>query len=234
MIRGIYSNAQAMSALMAKQDVQANNLANVNTHGFKKDRVIFDEFQEVLRGQQMSTPIARTSIDPKPGTLSRTDNTLDLAIQGDGFFAVETPQGTRYTRNGGFQWNDKGQMVDSAGRVVLGTGGPIVSRPEGGAIGVGANGTVTMGGEVIGQLNVVEFGEKARLKKVGESLFEVSGGDAKPAHGQVIQGFLEGSSVNSVQEMADMISTLRLFEANQRSIKYQDEALGKAISELGR
>jgi flagellar hook-basal body protein len=86
MIRGIYSNAQAMSALMAKQDVQANNLANVNTHGFKKDRVIFDEFQEVLRGQQMSTPIARTSIDPKPGTLSRTDNTLDLAIQGDGFF----------------------------------------------------------------------------------------------------------------------------------------------------
>ncbi|MBK8575201.1 MAG: flagellar basal-body rod protein FlgF [Elusimicrobia bacterium] len=234
MLRGIYANAQAMTALMAKQDVQSNNLANVNTTGFKKDRIIFEEFSEVLRGQQMSTPIARTSIDPSPGPSVRTENPLDLAIDGKGFFSVQTAEGPRYTRNGSFQWNEKGLLVDGGGRIVLGKGGNIQRKPEGGAITVAPSGIISMGGEPIGQLSVVEFSKDVRLRKIGDGLLEKTSGEPKPGTGRVAQGFLESSSVNSVQEMADMINTLRLFEANQRSLRYQDEALGRAISELGR
>jgi flagellar basal-body rod protein FlgF len=234
MLRGIYANAQAMTALMAKQDVQSNNLANVNTTGFKKDRVNFEEFSEVLRGQQVSTPIARTSIDSTAGPSVRTENPLDLSIQGTGFFSVQTPEGPRYTRNGSFQWNEKGRLVDGGGRVVLGTGGPIQRREEGGAIAIGPSGTISMGGEPIGQLSVVEFSKGARLRKVGDGLLEKMSGEPTPGRGRVMQGYLESSSVNSVQEMAEMINTLRLFEANQRALRYQDEALGRAISELGR
>jgi flagellar basal-body rod protein FlgF len=234
MLKGIYANAQAMTALMAKQDVQSNNLANVNTTGFKKDRVNFEEFQEVLRGQIVSSPIARTSTESDQGTLVRTENPLDMAIQGNGYFMMETPEGPRYTRAGSFQWDAKGRLTDAEGRAVLGTGGPIQKSPEGGPVRIGANGKVTMGPNEIGQLNIVGFTSEARLKKVGHGLYEAVGGEPKAAAGQVVQGFLESSSVNSVQEMADMINTLRLFEANQRSLRFQDEALGRAIQELGR
>lgn len=234
MLRGIYANAQAMTALMAKQDVQSNNLANVNTTGFKKDRVNFEEFQEVLRGQIVSTPVAKTSTDTEDGPLQRTENPLDMAIQGNGYFTLETPQGPRYTRAGSFQWNAKGQLTNSAGLIVQGSGGPIQKSPEGGPVRIGTDGKITMGENAIGQLNIVGFTKEARLKKVGGGLYEAVGGEPQTSHGQVVQGFLESSSVNSVQEMADMINTLRLFETNQRSLRYQDEALGHAIQELAR
>jgi flagellar basal-body rod protein FlgF len=234
MLKGIYANAQAMTALMAKQDVQSNNLANVNSTGFKKDRVNFEEFQEILRGQQVSSPIARTSYDSGPGTLIRTDNPLDLAIQGDGFFSMETPAGVRYSRNGSFQWDPKGRLTDSSGRLVLGTGGPIQKKAEGGTLTIEPNGTIAMGGEPIGQLKIVNFSPEAVLRKTGGGLMELTRGEAKAGDGRVSQGFVEASSVNSVQEMAEMINTLRLFEANQRSLRAQDEALGRAIQELGR
>jgi flagellar basal-body rod protein FlgF len=124
--------------------------------------------------------------------------------------------------------------VDGGGRVVLGTGGPIQRREEGGAIAIAPSGTISMGGEPIGQLSVVDFSKGARLRKVGDGLLEKMSGEPKPGSGRVMQGYLESSSVNSVQEMAEMINTLRLFEANQRSLRFQDEALGRAISELGR
>lgn len=234
MLRGIYANAQAMTALMAKQDVQSNNLANVNTTGFKKDRVNFEEFSEVLRGQTVSTPIARSSTDDEQGPMVRTDNPLDMAIQGNGYFTLETPQGPRYTRAGSFQWDAKGRLTDSSGRLLQGASGPIQRSPEGGPVIIGADGKITMGSNEIGKLTIVGFSKEARLHKVGQGVYEAVGGEPKAAAGQVVQGFLESSSVNSVHEMAEMINTLRLFEANQRSLRYQDEALGRAIQDLGR
>ena len=234
MLRGIYANAQAMAALMTKQDVESNNMANVNTTGFKKDRVNFQEFQEILRGQTVSTPVAQVSTDTQDGPLVRTENPLDLAIQGNGYFTVETPQGPRYTRAGSFQWNEKGQLVNSAGMVVEGSGGPIQKSAEGGPVRISSDGKITMGENAIGQLNIVGFTKEARLKKVGEGLYEAVGGEPQTGHGRVVQGFLESSSVNSVQEMVEMMNTLRLFEANQKALRYQDEALGQAINELGR
>jgi len=235
MFRGIYANAKAMDALMVQQDVHANNLANVNTTGFKKDTVRFREFKEILRGQEVVVPEPETSFDRDTGPLVPTGNPLDLAVQGAGSFAVETPDGVRYTRNGCFQWDADGKLVDGGGRTVVGTGGVITRKTEAsGPLTVQSDGTLTMGDTTLGRIKVVEFSKDSAFEKVGESLIRQTQGEAKTGKSQVIQGYLESSTVNSVREMADMTHTLRLFESNQKALRLQDEALSRAIQDLSR
>lgn len=235
MLQGIHPNAQAMDALMRQQDAQANNLANVNTTGFQRDAVRFRGFEEVLRGRTVTAPRAESSFDRSPGVAQRTDNPLDLALEGTGYFTVETPEGPRYTRNGSFQWDAKGRLVDSGGRPLLGSAGPVRRPKEAkGFLAVDSEGRVTMGEADLGKLKLAHFGPGADLRKRGDSLLELRSGDLLPGRTTVKQGFLESSNVNSVREMAEMMNTLRLFEANQRALQVQGDTLGRAIQDLAR
>jgi flagellar basal body rod protein FlgG len=235
MFRGIDANAQAMTALQQQQDVQANNLANTGTTGFRRDQVHFQEFREVLRGKEMTLPEAAVTVDPTPGALVRTDNPLDLGIEGRGFFAVQTPDGVRYTRNGTFQWDDKGGLVTGSGLPVLGTNGPLRKPDEAkGDVVVDKDGTLRVGGEVAGRLKIAHMAPGAVMSKIGGGLLTLTRGETVDGRSEVRQGALESSTVNSAREMVEMMNTLRLFEANQRSFRLQDEALGRAIQDLGR
>lgn len=232
MIRGIQANAQAMDALMRQQDVQAHNLANQNSTGFKADRVRHELFGRILQGQEVLAPRAVASLDTAQGPLARTDNPLDLALQGGGWFSVETPNGVRYTRNGSFAWDPQGRLVDAQGNAVQGASGAVRLDPEAsGEITVERDGTVRAGSVDLGRIKITHFAP-------GAPLLRIDGGfaapEAQPIAGQseVWQGYLESSTVNPVAGMVEMMGTLRLFESNQKAFRVQDDALGRAIQEL--
>jgi len=247
MIRGLYVSADGMLAQTIKQDVLAANLANVSTPGFRKDTSAIHGFRHVLSDEagviaaeyptqlEWQQPLflgitART--DYSPGPLEQTGNPCHLALDGDGFFAVETPTGTAYTRAGSFTLASDGTLATSQGYPVLGDSGPL--QVSGRSLVVGSDGQVTVDGKAVDRLKIVAFADPTRLEKAGASLFTapvaVQPTDSQAA---VRQGFLEGSNVNAVEQMVAMITGLRAFEANQRAIAAQDETLKQAVTELG-
>lgn len=237
MIKGIYTSAASMAPRMFRQEVAANNLANINTAGFKKDRFFLRTLVQADQTlSQQETGIAGQIItDYEEGPLNHSGNPLDLALRGEGFFTVDTPQGVRYTRNGHFALNTDGQLVTSEGFVVLGEDGPVEIHGE--HVLIGENGEITVDGNVVDRLLITAFEKPYNLKKLGNSLFVPrSEGEAEgiAEHVVVRQGFLEGSNVHAVEEMIRMISLSRNYESDQKAIQYQDEALGKAVNEVGR
>lgn len=230
MFGGINTNAQAMSSLLQKHETISNNLANIATSGFKRDGV---SFHSVLEGAIDGSPTTSSYIDQTTGTLKSTDNPLDLSILGDGFFSVQTAQGVRYTRDGSFQLDSKGQVVTRNGDALLTENGPInISKEELGELKVNENGQIYVGNVEKGKLNIMNFEKGSDVKKVGQNLYQLLSGTAKTLNSKVSQGTIENSNVNSVQEMAELMDTMRLFESNQKLIRMQDEVLGKAISQL--
>ncbi|HID10820.1 MAG TPA: flagellar basal-body rod protein FlgF [Candidatus Latescibacteria bacterium] len=231
MIRGIYTSASGMLARELAQEVLANNIANVKTTGFKRDKVYF---QGALDGISSAEGVLKVATDYREGPLIRTDNPLDLAIQGRGFFAVETPWGIRYTRDGHFSVNEEGVLVTTDGHPVLGEEGSIELDLSGGPPSVGEDGTVRVGDVVVGQLRIEDFEDLDSLRKEGNGLFRAYA-EGRPAEGfRVRQGFLEGANVSPVEEMVRMLANYRAYEAGQRAIVAQDEALRKAVNEVGR
>jgi flagellar basal body rod protein FlgG len=210
-----------------------NNLANVSTAGYKRQR---SDFLAALRSQLSSAdsvPPAevgmRQTVDFSQGTLVQTSRTLDVALTGRGFFVIETPDGPRYTRNGAFQLNGTGQLVDSQGRIVAGEGGPIVV-PAGtdlSTLTVGADGQFSAGAVRLGRLRLVDFGDQeGQLQPVGASCFEAPA-SLTPAPAQkasVRQGFQESSNVQMVEELVGMITVSRLYEANVRVLTANRDA----------
>ncbi|MBC7544972.1 MAG: flagellar basal-body rod protein FlgF [Candidatus Sericytochromatia bacterium] len=256
MIRGLYGAAGAMMTEMVKLDTIANNLANVNTTGFKGDMAVFEE--------QMRQSLARTSDRPDgtnllpsgepvyigqlggagqlegihtdyaEGMYKETQNPLDFALVGEGFFAVDTGAGIRYTRNGSFTMSDSGELVTHDGFKVLGANGPI-QVPEGAAVTAGDDGRLSVDGVEIDQLQVVSFDKPFPLVKVGNSLFQApTDAPVIPSMAKVKQGGIEGSNVSSVTEMIHMIATMRAYEAASKALQGEDELLGKAVNEVGR
>ena len=225
MERGLYIAASGMLAEMVRQDQIANDLANASTPGYKADRSTQRSFGDILlanssTGQQIGSlglgaRIDATVTDFTPGAIRETGEQLDFAIEGDGWFAVQTPQGVRYTRNGQFGISPQGTLVTAQGWPVLSQGG--------GAIGVGPDGNVDRR-----QLGVFAV---ANPRKEGESL--VSGAAGGQATGQVRQGALEGSNADAARSMVDMIASFRAFEAGQRVIRTIDETLQKASNQVG-
>ncbi|KPK90182.1 hypothetical protein AMJ80_08790, partial [bacterium SM23_31] len=183
MIRGIYTNAAAMNSQLLKQEVTANNLANANTTGFKKEGV-FRKYlidlntilQEYATDFKNLEDVDAVIIDFKQGELYPTGNPLDTAIEGDGFFAVQTPRGIKYTRNGNFQLDQNGFLVTGNGYPVLGTEGLI--RLQGQNIFIEDNGTVTVDEELVDVLQIVDFPKPYRLNKIGDGLFDAEEGTA--------------------------------------------------------
>ncbi|MTV49592.1 flagellar basal-body rod protein FlgF [Heliobacillus mobilis] len=266
MIRGLYTSASGMLAQQANQDVIANNLANVNTASYKKDRAVFQAFPEMLiRRIADFSPPAPGEIEKNPiigrlgtgATLDRiwtdtsytgvrnTDVPTDVAIVGQGYFVVNTPDGERYTRNGQFKVRPDGTLVTSDGLEVQGQNGSIVV-PSSTSIRIDENGRILNGTQEIAQLRIVGFDEAQAsqnlpIEKQGDSLYRPSqqngaGGLQNLPQGQIQikSGALELSNVNVVQEMVQMISATRAYEANQKAIQAQDGTLEKTCGELGK
>jgi flagellar basal-body rod protein FlgG len=242
MDRGLYIAATGMLSAVTRQDVIASNLANVNTVGYKADRVANETFSDLFltsmkTGQRvgtmnLGTRVAETITDYAQGALRNTGTKLDLAITGDGFFAVNTAQGTRYTRNGQFSKSADGFLTTANGDYVLSTARQPIFVGSGDPT-ITADGTVfTSDGQLSGQIAVVTL-NIPEAKKVGENYWsgEETGGRLGTTF--VRQGFLEASGVNSIKEMVEMITTMRAYESSQRVVMAIDSTLDKAVNQVG-
>lgn len=233
----IQAVGSSLETLTRHYEAVTHNLANSSTAGFK--RTVRSQGQsfaalmtEAARRAASNAKVVtdRSAIDFSQGSLVQTGRTLDLALQGEkAFFVVETPDGPRYTRNGVFQVNAQGQLVSSAGHNVAGEGGPIVIPADAGSMGVSVStdGQVIAGGQSVGKLKIVEFDDPTTLQQVGANAFlaprAVQPGAAAGA--SVHQGFQEASNVSTVEELVDLITVTRLYEANLKMIQAQDERM---------
>jgi flagellar basal-body rod protein FlgG len=241
---GIYSAVSGSLAAMHRLDVISNNLANVNTPGYKKDKV---SFEGLLAGNtnppavpqgMTADPILQKEnlyIDYSNGMTTQSTNPLDLALDGDGFFAVTTPDGTAYTRQGNFRASADGTLVTMDGYPVQGTGGAAISV-KGSHVEIDAKGGVSVDGAQVGSISVVDFAKPYQLTKTGSALFVPTDPQAAVQAGkaQVQQGYIEGSNVDSISEMVQMIETNRYFEACSKVIKGFDDIAAKAANEIGK
>lgn len=229
----------------------ANNLANVNTPGFKREGALFVNYLETAMAGpagELENPAERalepcwgalgsTYVDYKNGTFQPTQQPLDLAIEGEGFFMVEGPQGTAYTRAGNFRLNPQNELVTADGRRVLSAQGtPITLNLAGGKPEITSDGSIRVGRTVAGQLGVVRFADNRQLEKLGEGLFAAPVGvAAQPvAQPNVRQGWLESSNVNSINEMVAMIQAERAFNVDQKAMQTIDEITGRRIEAASR
>jgi flagellar basal-body rod protein FlgF len=229
-------------ALDRALDITANNLANLRTTGYKAEKVLFEEYVQRQTSpqtppNQMSSVVQLgTFTDYRIGNFEHTGNPLDFAIQGDGFFAVQTPDGTRYTRGGSFRLDETGQVVTQDGLPVLDAGGSAVQLPPNAAsITVGGDGQIAVDGSVVGQIGVLQFADPQSLVREGSGLFSATG--AQPVQAEdssVIQGMLEGANVQPVLEITRMMDILRNFEAAQQMVDSQHELARSAISKIAK
>jgi len=241
MIKGIYSSASGMLPRILKQETFANNMANVNTPGFKKDGVflqVLDEAtqKEIVTDHPWEVPMVDDIyIDFSQGDLEKTDIDTNCAIDGDGFFAVQTESGVMYTRSGDFSLSPQGILIDRNGNPVLTDSGPLTILAD--SFMVSDDGTVTINEFAAGRIRIVDFEKPYKLKKVGSSYLMPKDQTVteRPASDyRIRQGYLEKSNVNVVEVMVDMLSSFRAFEAGQKAIQSQDETLEKAVNDLGR
>ncbi|MFH1019414.1 MAG: flagellar basal-body rod protein FlgF [Pseudomonadota bacterium] len=210
-----------------------NNLANVDTPGFKKETVTFDEMlYQANRSRQRVGKGLRINTVHQQGVVQKTDAPLDLAISGDGFFQVQTPAGIRYTRAGNFQRNSEGLLVTANGYPVLGEGGPVTIT--GNKVDVAGDGRIFVDGVQSNRLAVVSA-ELQALKKEGENLFRLEDGAAaeEAPNFQLLQGHLEKSNVNTVTEMTEMIDLYRAYEGQQKMIRAVDDLDDLAVRKVG-
>ncbi len=232
MIRGLFASASGLLAAQDMQDTIANNLSNLETSGFKKDRVLTESFASMFMNrleQGAREPVGNlgpgvrahyTFTDHETGPVQNTENPFDFAIEGTGFFVFDTPEGVRYSRDGAFTLDEAGFLVNQSGFRVLDTTGEHISADEP----VNPN-----------RLLVVDFENPQELAKQGNNLFlaPAEAGEPQPGAAPVHAGYLESSNVNAVREMTRMISAVRLFEAGQTAIQAQDETLEQAVNQVG-
>lgn len=226
-INGFSSAAAALRYWERRQEVAANNLANSETQGFKAERVFGRMIDDLL-------PVADSVTDYGDGALRPTGNTLDLAMEGRGFFVVETANGERYTRGGAFSRDNEGRVVDANGNALMGEGGAIVV--SGGDLQIDREGVVRAGGAEVGRLRVVQHPEGARFAHEGANLFVPGGAEEpmEPGARSVRQGMLEDSNVNTMHSMVDMISVQRAYASVQKAMVVMDEIRHTISNDIGK
>ncbi len=231
----INPTASSLQALMQQYETITTNLANASTVGYKRRAGTFsDALDEQMAGQDASGGIQQlTGVDLTQGSLTSTGSALDLALDGKGFFVVETPDGELYTRCGSVRVNPNGRLVDSAGNTVAGEGGAIVMPPSSTSedLSVSPDGSVSARGRVLGRLRVVDFEDPTALEAVSGTMFRAPEGiEASPAEKiNVRQGYREQSNVNVVQEMVDLITVSRMYEMNYASMKKSGETTDQLL-----
>jgi flagellar basal-body rod protein FlgF len=249
-VRGLYNASGSMLVNQVRLENISNNLSNLNTPGFKRSETLVRSFPDVLlycieknqEGGGAFSPVGRlaqnVAVEETPfiqsdGALKLTGRQLDLALQGPGFFAVDTPRGVRYTRDGHFGVNAEGVLINSGGYPVLGETGPLVlqnDRPE-----VDRRGNVYENREIVGRLQLLEFPEEELLWKEGNNLFQAPV-DVNPYFSEstvVFQGYLEESNADLARQMTDLIKVRRSYEASQKIAQVYDRLLSRAANELG-
>jgi flagellar basal-body rod protein FlgF len=247
MLRGLYTATSGMVTESLRTDVIANNLANVNTVGYKKDETISAEFEAVLLkrindgqvtpdigGLGRGSRVDEIATIHEQGATRQTGNKYDVAIEGAGYFVVDTPNGTRYTRAGSFVRSDSGDLVTESGARVLDQKGRPIRIPDGTNVTIGAKGNVVVDNQTVGTLGFVQFSSDKRLTKEGNNLYVAPPNEpTTPATGTLEQGSLEMSNVNVVSEMVKLINGYRTYEANSKAVTTQDSLLDKAVNQVG-
>ena len=244
---GLYQSAASLSALERWQDAVAQNITSSQVTGYRKRTVDFSALAggewEVPSSSDGNTsvsavfPKATSAINFQGGDTEPTQRDLDFAIQGEGFFQVQAPDGTMtYSRGGEFKVGSDRILVNSAGQQVMSdSGSPITLLPSGGKINVNPNGTISQGATVLGRIAVVKFDDPGSLTPVAGGTFAATNGATpipvdKP---DLLQGYLEASNVTPMREMVDMVLISRSYEANQKVIKSVDEQMQKTLDALG-
>lgn len=211
------------------------NVANLETVAYRREiavtRPSFDQATDDARAAMASPVGVQAAIDTRPGTLRGSAEALHLALEGPGFFVVETPQGEALTRRGDFRLDSEGKLVNQNNLPVLGRSGHITlaGQPQ-----IDIDGSVRVAGEVVAELRVAQVAPDSELRALGGDLYSAAQLPEGDASARVRQGFLETSNVDSIQEMVRLIETMRHFETLQRFVTGYDSMVGKAISELGK
>ncbi len=257
MFTGLYTSAAGMLAQMKNLEVISNNLANINSTGYKKDQSIFRTFYDdainatassngTLTNKDFNSMVVieRTVSDFSEGLIKKTGNPLDLTITGDGFFELQGANGeTYFTRAGNFQMNETGEIVNATGLNLMGDIAAITieagaSSLESKGITFSEEGVLSVGDAELDRLSIFRFVDNSRLKKIGNNLYvNESAGNVsdEPFEGKIVQHHLEMSNVNPVQELTRMIVAQRAFEAYQRVMRtIMDDTTEKSISLVGR
>jgi flagellar basal-body rod protein FlgF len=225
LISGIYNLIDGSMTQQLRFETIANNMANSNTNGFKKDVL---SFYEALGMQSIS------NTDFSQGPLRFTGNELDVALSSKGFFKIETPNGLKYTRDGAFSINAQGILVTGLGDTVLGQNGPITV--EGGEVNIGRDGQVVVNNESVDKILVVDFDEPQLLRKEGGSYYSYQGenkGISTSSDSEIQQKYLENSNVTPTQETIKMIETYRAFESVEKAIQAIDALTGEMVNDYG-
>lgn len=230
-----YATLNRQSGLMREMGVVANNIANASTTGFRREGVVFSEYVAAL-GQDPSLSMAHASgrhVDLSQATLTQTGGSFDFAIQGEGFFLVETPQGERLTRAGAFTPNAEGELVTPDGFRLLDAGGAPIFVPPDAKVAMASDGTLSTNGEPIAQLGLWRPTDPLALRHQSGTLFD--GGELEPVENAIVmQGMLEESNVQPVSEIARMIEVQRAYELGQKFLDAEDERVRGVIQALGR
>jgi len=242
MYKGIYIAASGAVLKQTQLDVISQNLANANTAGYKKDTLSFKDY--LFQTEPSSTPDGRdmteysgSKTDLSNGNSVSTGNSFDIAVEGDGFIALE---GNKYTRKGDLKKNGEGFLTTNDGIKVLGQAGPISIPDDSTQVSIDLQGKVsvlTVGNTLpseIDTIKVVNFGPDANLTKTGDGLFTANADAGTPSTATIKQGYLETSNVNVVKEMVQMIQAMREFETYQKAIQAFDSATSKVTNDLGR
>jgi flagellar basal-body rod protein FlgF len=246
----IYMAASGALLQQMRMELLSNNLANVNTVGYKADVPVFRVNQTTTDGSELGaganpapytgvsplSPPLEASIDFSSGSLKQTGNPLDVALVGEGFFAVQTDQGIQYTRQGNFMINEDGVLSTQDGQPVLNDNGGPIEIPDG-VVTVDETGGIWVDGSSLDTLQIVSFPDPSSLKKTGNTLFIPAGSDVTPQQAtdfSLRQGFIELSNVNAIRAMTEMIETMRVYESYQRMIRTIDDANAKSVNEVGK
>lgn len=227
-----YAALSRLTGLKREMTVIANNIANANTTGFRQEGIIFSEFiRESDGGASAAMSAARirnTSFEQ--GTLEQTGGMFDMAIEGEGFFLIETPDGQRLTRAGSFSPSNEGTLVTYDGHPVLGNGGaPVFVPPDATDLAIGRDGTISTQGVPIGQIGVVRPLDPIQMVREGGVMFRADAGFEPMEEPRVMQGFVEQSNVNPILQISRMVEVQRAYELGQAFLEREDERVRTAL-----
>lgn len=243
MDNSLYVGLSKQIVLQRQMDIIANNIANADTSGFKVEELAMAEDPQApavtLGGPAPVKFVMPNGVirDFGQGSLRKTDSPLDVAIDGQGFFRVQTPAGERYTRDGRFRADEAGRLVTQGGSAVLDDGGgEITISPEKGQVSISPDGTISQGKERIGKLGVVSFANLSTLEKTGDNLMKNTSNQAPTpvADARLRQGMLEGSNVNPILQITKMIEVSRAYEQMARMMDSQNDLSTQAVQQLGK
>ena len=237
MFRSLHIAATGMAAQETQLEGVANNIANLSTTGYRREGVIFAEMVQALpvEGGSVAMTEARARyFDEMQGALEETGGTLDLAIEGEGYFTVMTPEGERLTRAGAFTRNAEGTVVNMDGHPLLDEGGGEITVPfEGKSVGVSSDGTLSVDGAPVARIGLVNVEDKTKLFREAGVLFRADEAPVPVESGRIVQGFLEQSNVNPVAELARMVEVQRAYESAQK-LGFSSSGAAKAPAPEGR